>query len=314
MDKLTYNKGDINQQELITLLIENNIEIASLKIEGDNLIIQPNENTIIANLEGVINGYVKNSRKHILRSLCVDSVLNKDLTAINYKTELKTDVRLDAEVSLTNDGLIEETIYYYEVDSAKKPVIKVAETYEYHSSDMAFNPAERGMHSQEKKWQYYFEDGTLDTSEKHTKTKFKEYKENRQILEVGYNRRSNVVARASTTMGSILVILGVFNDDETSTGKKKAYDAMRSLSSKYSTDFTEYKTYGTTNLYSSIANDTEFTWLNVNVPTEAQLVASGKTAIEGATYQGYVDALELNDMQNKSIRTYFVEKLKGLVK
>jgi len=116
MDKLTYNKGDINQQELITLLIENNIEIASLKIEGDNLIIQPNENTIIANLEGVINGYVKNSRKHILRSLCVDSVLNKDLTAINYKTELKTDVRLDAEVSLTNDGLIEETIYYYEVE------------------------------------------------------------------------------------------------------------------------------------------------------------------------------------------------------
>jgi len=311
MEQLIYNKGEINQQELITLLIENNIEITSLKIEGDNLIIQPNENTVIANIEGVINGYVKNSRKHLLRSLCVNSVINKDLTAINYKTELKTNVRLDAEVSLTNDGLINETIYYYEKEGQRKPVIKITETYEYHSSDMAFNPAERGMHSQKKKWQYYFEDGTLDISEKNTKTKFKEYKTNRQILEVGDNRRSNIVARASTTIGSILVGLGIFRDDDVSTGKRKAYDTLRSLSRQYSTDFTEYKTYGTTNLYNSITNDTKFAWLNVNVPTESQLIASGKTTVEAATYQSFVDALGLNDMQNKSVRAYFIEKLKG---
>ena len=314
MENIIYDKGDIILEELIILLKVGDIKLDRLKIEKDKLIVTPNVNTNTTALTAIVNGYVKNAKRHLLRSLCVDSVKNKDLTAINYKTELASGVRLDAEVSLTNDGLIKETIYFYEKDSTKKSVIKVTETYEYHSSDMAFNPTERGMYSQEKKWQYYFEDGTLDVAVENTKTKFKIYKTNRQILEVGHSRRSNVVARASTTMGSILVILGVFIDDATSTGKKKAYDALRSLSRKFSTDFTEYKTYGTTDLYSSIANDTEFTWLNTHVPTKAQLEASGKTAAEGATYQGYVDALELNDMQDKSVRTYFVEKLKGNLK
>jgi len=314
MENIIYDKGDIILEELIILLKADDIKLDKLKIEKDKLIVTPNVNTDTTALTAIVNGYVKNAKRHLLRSLCVDSVKNKDLTAINYKTELASGIRLDAEVSLTNDGLIKDTTYFYEKESTKKAVIKVTETYEYHSSDMAFNPTERGMYSQEKKWQYYFEDGTLDAAVENTKTKFKIYKTNRQILEVGHNRRSNVVARASTTMGSILVILGFFIDDEISTGKKKAYDALRSLSRKYSTDFTEYKTYGTIDLYSSLANDTEFTWLNVNVPTEAQLVASGKTAAEGTTYQGYVDALGLNGMQNKTIRTYFIEKLKGLVK
>ena len=314
MENIIYDRGDIILKELVILLKSADIKLDSLKIENDKLIVTPNVNTDVTALTTIVNGFVKNAKRHLLRSLCVSSVKNKDLTAINYKTELATGVRLEAEVNLTNDGLINETIYYYEKDGVKNAVIKIKETYVYQTSDLSFSPAERGMYSQEKKWQYYFEDGTLDVSDKNTKIKFKEYKTNRQILEVGNSRRTNVNSVLSEKLGAIFVILGICVDDAVSTSKKKAYDILRSFSSKYSTDFTEYKTYGTTNIYTSITNDTEFTWLNTHVPTEAQLVASGKTAVEGATYQGIVDALELNDMQDKSIRTYFVEKLKGNLK
>ena len=108
------------------------------------------------------------------------------------------------------------------------------------------------MYSQEKKWQYYFNDGTLDNSEENTKVKFKVYKTNRQILAVGLNRRTNLVARASTCLASIGVLMSLFKDDQVSTGKKKAYDALRNLSREFSTDFTEYKSYATTNLYDAI--------------------------------------------------------------
>jgi len=314
MENIIYDKGDIVLSELIILLNLEDIKLDSLKIENDKLIVTPNVNTDATALTALVNGFVKNSKRHLLRSICVKSVKNKDLTAINYKTELTTGVRLDPEVKLTNDGLISETIYYNEKEGFKKPVIKVSETYEYQSVDMGFNPSERGMFSQEKKWQYYFEDGTLDTSENNTKIKYKEYKTNRQILAVGYNRRNNVLSGASLTLSVMKIVLGIYEDDAISTAKKKAYDVLRSFSRKYSADFTEYKTYGTIDIYASIANDTEHTWLNTHVPTEAQLIAAGKTIVEGATYQGYVNALGLEDMQDKTIRTYFIEKLKGLVK
>jgi len=314
MENIIFDKGDIILSELIILLKADNIKLDSLKIENDKLIVTPNGNTDATALAAIVNGFVKNAKRHLLRTLCVDSVKRKELTAINYKTELATGVRLDAEVSLTNDGLINGTIYYYEKDGVKKPVIKIEETYEYRVSDLSFNPTERGMYSQEKKWQYYFEDGTIDTTVENTKIKFKIYKTNRQILDVGYNRRLNTMRVMSEKIAAGLILAGVFVDDASSTAKKKAYDALRNLSREFSTDFTEYKSYATTNLYSSIQNDTVFTWLNTHVPTEVQLVSAGKTTVEAATYQSYINALGLEDMQNKTIRMYFIEKLKGLVK
>lgn len=260
-----------------------------------------------------VTEYVNPDSKHVLRKLVVPSLYTKELTAINYLTELKSGVRLDAEVTITKDGLVSETIYCYEENEVKKPVIKVKETYEYWASDMGLNPAERGMFSQEKKWQYYLEDGTLDESERNTKIKSKIYKTNRQILEVGGKRRSNIVGILSEKVGAILVILGVFVGDETTSAKKKAYDTLRNLSSAYSADFTEYKSYATTNLYNSINNDSSFTWLNIHVPTHGEFIASGRAQAEADIYQGHIDALELKDMQGLRIRDYFIEKLKGNV-
>ncbi|NQY30139.1 MAG: hypothetical protein HRT69_11795 [Flavobacteriaceae bacterium] len=324
MEKIIYKKEDLDLVDLDKLLQEANIVVDDIEFVDilntttdkyeTTLFITPNASTDVTILNAFINGIDPKSKEHVLRDLCVDSVLDKELTAINYKTELKSEVRLDTDVTLTNDGLINETVYYYEKDSVKVPVIKIKEGYKYQTTDLSLNPAERGMYSQEKTWQYYLNDGTLDTSEENTKVKLKVYKTNRQILAVGLNRRTNLVARVSTCLASIGVLMSLFKDDEVSTGKKKAYDALRNLSREFSTDFTEYKSYATTNLYDAIENDKIFTWLDSPVPTKEQLVAAGKTAAEAATFQGYVDALELNDMQNKTIRTYFIEKLKGLVK
>jgi len=251
--------------------------------------------------------------KHLLKALVVPSQHDKEITAINYVTELQSGVRLIEDVTLTNDGLVKETIYYYKDGEEMRPVVMVSEKYEYRNTDLEFYPAERGMYSREKKWQYYFENGVLDTSEENTKVRLKMYKTNRQILEVGLKRRTNITRVLSEKVGAILVILGVLVDDENSTAKKKAYDELRKLSREFSTDFTEYKSYATTDLYGLIETESSLPWLNTFVPTKGQLIGSGKTEQEATIFQSYIDALELNDMQGNTIRYYFVEKLKGNV-
>lgn len=251
--------------------------------------------------------------KHLLKTLVVPSQERKEITAINYVTELKSGVRLIEDVILTNDGLLQETNYYYKDGEERRPVIKITEIYEYRTGDLEFNPAERGMYSREKKWQYYFENGTLDTEDQNTKVKYKVYETNRQILDIGLKRRTNITRVLSEKVGAILVILEVFKDDEVSTAKKKAYDALRVLSREFSSDFTEYKAYATTGLYEAIENESTLPWLDVFVPTQQQLIASGKTEEEATVFQSYVTALELQDMQGSTIRSYFIEKLKGKV-
>lgn len=260
-----------------------------------------------------VTEYKNPDPKHLLKTLVVPSQSQKEITAINYITELKSGVRLIEDVTLTNDGLVQETIYHYKQNDEKKPVVMVSEVYEYRTSDLTFYPSERGMYSREKKWQYYFEDGTLDTDDENTKIRYKVYETNRQILDVGLKRRTNITRVLSEKIGAILVILGVFVDDEISTAKKKAYDALRKLSREFSTDFTEYKSYATTDLYTAIETETALPWLSTFVPTQEQLVSSGRTQEEATVFQSYINALELHDMQGNTIRHYFVEKLKGNV-
>ncbi|GGG28917.1 hypothetical protein GCM10011344_32190 [Dokdonia pacifica] len=252
--------------------------------------------------------------KHLLKTLVVPSQYDKEITAINYVTELQSGIRLVEDVTLTNDGLVKETIYSYKDGEEKRPVVMVSEKYEYRNTDLEFYPAERGMYSREKKWQYYFENGMLDTNEENTKVRYKIYETNRQILEVGLKRRTNITRVLSEKVGAILVILGIFVDDENSTAKKKAYDELRKLSREFSTDFTEYKSYATTELYGLIETESSLPWLSAFVPTKEQLIGSGKTEEEATVFQSYIDALELNDMQGNTIRHYFIEKLKGNVR
>ena len=260
-----------------------------------------------------VSSYDNPNKIHLLRQLAVKSVGRKEIPAINYKTELKSGVRLIPEYTFTKDGLIDHVIYYYEINSTKKPVIKVTETYQYQAADATLNPSEKGIESREKKWHYYFEDGTLDTDTNASKTKYKAYNSNRLIIEVGNKRRTNIVSILSEKLGAILVVLGVFTTDANGSAKHKAYDALRNVSREFSTDFNEFKLYATKNIYTAITNNTSFTWFNTHVPTQAEFVASGKTTAEGATYQATMNALGLQEAQGKKIKDYMIEKLKGKV-
>lgn len=258
-------------------------------------------------LEVIKDGY------HFIRDLVTKYAQKKDLISINYKTDLKSGVRLDPIHYFTNDGLLEKTMYFYD----SKPVLEVSEVYQYNSIDEQNTEmpiSKRGIHSRTKTWRYYFEDGTLDetNTEGTYKEKSKIYKTDIEGLVVGAKRRHNIQIILSQRAGTLLVIMGVYQDS------KSVKDAMRNLSAKYSANFQEFEKYGTENIFDDIANDTEFAWLNTYIPSNtdmANLVAAGQmSSAQVAQLQGAFAHFDLTNIQGMTIRQYFIEKLKGNTK
>jgi len=250
---------------------------------------------------------------HLIRDLVTPYAKKKDLISINYKTDLKSGVRLDPIYYFTNDGLLEKTMYLYE----NNPVITVYESYQYNTTDEAnsnMNISKRGIHSRTKIWRYYFEDGSLDESNKEGtyKEKTKKYSTDIEGLIVGAKRRNNIQIILSQRAGTLLVIMGVFS------GTKEVKDAMRSVSAEYSADFQEYEKYGTELIIDKIASDTKYPWLNTYIPSDqnlANLVTAGQmSATQEGMLKGAFSAYDLTNIQGMTIRDYFVEKLKGNIK
>lgn len=250
---------------------------------------------------------------HLLRALVTLPESKKTLTSINYKSELRSGVRLTPAFHLTNDGLLEKTIYYYD----GKPIIKISEDYSYNTVDEANTEmpiSKRGIHKRLKKWEYYFEDGTLDESGDLGTFKVKEklYLTDREGLVIGGKRRFNIQITLSERAGTALVIMGVFSDS------KEVKDAMRNISATYSSNFNEYEKYGTESIYEDIQNDTSFSWLNTYIPTEQDLnnmVSAGQmSATQQAMLNGAFNAYDLASLRGLTIRQYFIEKLKGNLK
>jgi len=101
---------------------------------------------------------------HYIRTLVTDYARTKEVTSLNYKTDLKSGIRLDPVHYFTADGLLNYTIYLH----GDIPVLRVSEVYEYNAADAAnteMNQSKKAIHSRNKIWEYYFEDGTLDTSD-----------------------------------------------------------------------------------------------------------------------------------------------------
>lgn len=250
------------------------------------------------------NGY------HYLRSLVTRSAKKKDLISIDYKTDLSSDIRLDPVYYFTNDGLIDKTIYFYD----EKPVLEVQEIYKYNSVDeqnTSMNISKRGIHSRKKIWKYYFENGSLDSSNKEGTFKIKEkfYRTDIEGLVVGQKRRHNISIILSQRAGTLLVILGKFSDS------KEVKDAMRSISAQYSSNFQEYEKYGTENIIDDILNDKNYPWLDTYIPTDANLadmvIANQINYTTKAIIQGAFQKYNLTNIQGMTIRNYFCEKLKG---
>ena len=258
-------------------------------------------------LEVIKDGY------HFIRSLITNYAKKKDLISINYKTDLKSGVRLDPIHYFTNDGLLKKTIYNYD----SKPVLVVYEEYQYNSDDEANTTmpiSKRGIHGRTKTWRYYFEDGTLDETNKEGtyKEKSKIYKTDREGLVVGGKRRKNIQIILSGRAGLLLVIMGVY------TNVKDVKDQMRNVSAKYSSSFQEFEKYGTENIFTDIENDNEFSWFNTYIPTDVDmtnLVTAGQmSATQQGMLKGAFQHYELTNIQGLTVRQYFLEKLKGNIK
>lgn len=255
---------------------------------------------------------------HYLKTLVTESSQKKEITAINYKTDLKSGIRLNPIFDFTNDGLLENTIYYFE----DKPVLKVSEMYTYNALDLQNDNmmlSKKAIHGRVKKWQYYFEDGTLDTSDDDngrsgedrltSKEKSKIYESVIQGLTVGNKRRHVIQMSFSERAGICLVLLGIF------PGPKEVQDDMRRLSSVYSSSFQEYQKYGTEDILENITNDTTFTWLNITFPTNLQLDQMEQGQVISSTQKtiikSMIDLYSLQNIQGMTIRKYMIEKLKG---
>lgn len=258
-------------------------------------------------LEVIKDGY------HLIRELVTNYAKKKDLISINYKTDLKSGVRLDPIHYFTNDGLLEKTMYLH----GSKPVLLVSEEYEYNQADEANSEmpiSKRGIHNRTKTWRYYYEDGTLDetNTEGTYKEKSKIYKTDIEGLVVGGKRRHNIQIILSQRAGTLLVIMGVFQDS------KQVKDAMRAVSNTHSTAFTEYEKFGTETIYDEISNDTTHQWLNTYIPTNqdlTNLVTAGQmSATQEAMLKNAFAYYDLTNIQGMTIRQYFIEKLKGNTK
>lgn len=255
-------------------------------------------------LDLIKNGY------HFLRSLTTTHTREKELVSINYKTDLKSGIRLEPFYHFTNDGLIDRTEYSYN----GKPVLRVTEIYTYipqNANDATVPPSKKGIEKRIKTWRYYFEDGTLDESniEGTFKEKEKYYKTVTDEIQVGKRRRENIKIILSQRAGTILIIMGVFPDVKT------ANNTMRQMSLTYSINFQEYEHYGTDTIYEDIQNDTLYSWLNTYVPTTSDLIAmvnAGQmTQQQSDALSGAIQVYNLQSLQGLTIRQYFIEKLKG---
>jgi len=263
-------------------------------------------------LEVVSNGV------HYLKTLVTKGAQTKDITSINYKTELKSGIRLNPVFDFSNDGLLEQTIYYFE----DKPVLKASEFYTYNQKDLENDQmmlSKKGIHSRNKLWEYYFEDGTLDTSDTDagrtgedrltSKEKPKVYETVIQGLKVGNKRREVIQMALSERAGICMILLGIF------PSAKEVQEEMRLLSAKYSAGFQEYQKYGTEGIIDSILNDNTFSWMNTMFPTNVQLDQMEQAQMISTTQKtvilSMIDLYELQDIQGMTIRNYMIEKLKG---
>lgn len=251
-------------------------------------------------------------KQYYLRYLAIESTIQKEIIAIDYKNELRSGIRLIPKFYFTNDGLMDKTVYYWN----DRPVLQVEEIYTYNLQDVADESvpiSKRGISKREKTWRYYFDDGTLDESNDQDtyKIKYKEY-DDLQGLSVGQKRRFNIKYTLSNRAGTALVILGVF------LGPKDAENSMREISATYGSNFNEYEKYGTENIFDDIETCDIYSWLDTYIPTSQDvnnMVLAGMISESQKNEMEYAFNLyDLESLRGMKIRNYFIEKLKGNLK
>ena len=283
---------------------------------------QPEVNYLGLTWEFVEN-YSHPDKKYELLKHITPSAVHKSLTSIDYKKDIVSGKIPQQVIELTNDGLLKSVDYILKDGVNNDLLVNVSDVYEYSQSDVddpLINPSEYGIYSQTRTHRYYFEDGTLDLSDRvgSFKTKTKVYNTNRQALRIGRQRRRNIQVVLAENVGTVMIIFGIVDSSQgTSKAKRLAFNLLKDFSYVHSKDFSEYYKYATTDVYDSVTNEINFSWLDVKILTDSEidLAVDGlaMTPEQGAQIKGALQLYKLTHMQGLTIREYMVEKLKGKI-
>jgi len=218
------------------------------------------------------------------------NIKNKNVTDVDYKSELKTDVKLHSMHTFSNDGFSTKTEFYYGfVDSQNKgaKILEVDEVYITHVDDTAKVPAARRVTNRTKTRRWYKNNNSLD--DLNTKVTTKIYDTMNKQNKEGKRRRDNIVniLVGHTAMGGILS--GVFPDEDTAT------DKLLEIMEFYNGAISSYLKSGKGRLFDDLLNDAEVNhvWIDTVVVDTAQTQAM------------------IPFMIGMTLRAYIISKLKG---
>lgn len=248
-------------------------------------------------LDTLVSEHVANSPFEIYSDV-VTSMLGKEATAINYKTELKDGISYTPEFLVHKEagdtmGLLDKTNYYRDfIDDEDKGtlVMQITEVYVMEPS-AGVPPSSVGPLTRDKTWSHARLDGSIDTLE--TKTRPKKYNTRRKRHTVGINKRTNIIEQLIDNVGLAGVLSGIFAD------KNEANSKLTDLVILYSGQFTGYKQSGldgTGTIYDVILNDSTTTWLTTVIP-------------DNGTTQTMIPWMIGSDF-----RSYIISKLKADIK
>jgi len=283
------------------------VNLFGLEVDDDVINVYGDSISSVVTMDAILDSHTSANTKpkHYILGIVPPSIVEKDIIAINYKTELKSGIRLEPTHHFTDDGLLDKTEYHHEYIDAQsvsqhKLVIEVSESYTTKATDIGLNPSERAIEKRTKTWKWAYEDGVLDSV--NCKTKEKPYKNSVNQRRIGTRRRENILSALGDNVGYALVLQGIATDEA------NANILLKQLARTFQTSMDTYKVYGDENVYQEILNDVTIPWLNDTVFSTPFVAAHPLKA-----YEGLYDTM-LVDMQGKTLRTYAIEKLKGLVK
>lgn len=192
-----------------------------------------------------------------------DGALLKDITAIDYKTELKDNVAYTPDFEIKTSGIdagcLSKTTYYKDFVDNQNMGTKVLEVVESYSIDDS-NPSEHNTAKdclyRDKTWKHYKTDGSLD--EDRTKTKRKHYNTRRKKHIEGIRRRENVLEQLIDNVALAGILSGHFTDEA------DAFDKLVALQESHEIALSSWKNSGLGSIFNDIDADAT-AWLDATV-------------------------------------------------
>ena len=208
------------------------------------------------------------------------ALVNKDIRAINYKTEIITSLLADRIIQA---GLVTRVDWYEEKNNNvfDKLVLRVDVNYNLDMSEPI--PAARAVIDRTTDRTWARKNGrTLDNRSK--KTSHKVYSPE-AIRQEGLRRRNNILTIASNNVGVALILTGEANDQQ------EAEEKIVQFLTTHSDLITVYKEGGKGGIYDATQSDVVNIWLETTVP-------------DNPTTQAMIP-----EMVGLKIRNYIIEKL-----